>query len=227
MIIPFKPLELFELNPDYRIVELKENFVVIDNWYKNFNKITEILDNIPVPIWKTSINSRNFIDYFDCRPSISLPFIDPHDFTFFVELKKLVSRFFSSKPLQLINPLFEFNYFKNNIPGISSNYQLFPHTDKQEENFDVYNCIVYMDTISSGGTAFYPGIQELENKEHENILFDISQLNRFVIKSSPNRLVIFRGDMYHGGYIKNHDEYLNSWRKNHIIFLKETPYSSY
>ena len=67
MIVPFIPGDLFELNSN-----LKPRFdgevLIIDNIFKNYQNVLDICHNMPVEQWKTNSNSRNFKDYYDCRP---------------------------------------------------------------------------------------------------------------------------------------------------------------
>jgi hypothetical protein len=213
MIIPFCSEDLFEINKDYEIVSFENNVLVIDNWYKNYEKIYEILQNIAVPNWKKHENSRNFIDYFDCRASIPLHFPTHKTEKSINVYLELLNRFFNRKTVTLATLHQEFNYFKNINTNVSNKLQHFPHTE------DYLNCLIYFDKICSGGTALY-NIESLDSSSEElNIFHDVSDYDMYLIKSKPNRLVIFDGKRYHGGYIENHNEYVEDWRINQAIFF--------
>ena len=70
MIIPFIPEDLFELNNNIQ-PKFDKEVIVIDNVFKNYQNILDICYNLPVEHWKTSSNSRNFKDYYYCRPRFS------------------------------------------------------------------------------------------------------------------------------------------------------------
>jgi len=108
----------------------------------------------------------------------------------------------------------EFNYFKNNKKNVSNNFQHFPHID------NYYNALVYLDKICSGGTAIYD-MPSIVNTEQYNLLYDISNYSKRVIKAIPNRLVIFNGRQMHGGYIEDHNKYVNNWRFNQVLFFRQ------
>jgi hypothetical protein len=169
---------------------------------------------MPLPIWKPSSGSKNFVDYYDCRPCLTHPWLNPSHFNFYEEILLLVKKFFNCNTARIRNSLFEFNFYKNIKKGLSNNLQFFPHSDGT-----TFNCIIYFDTVSSGGTALYPEIKYLENTERSNLLYDVSKFKRTIIPARPNRLVIFDGSVYHGGFIENHNSYVSNWRKNQVIFL--------
>jgi hypothetical protein len=80
------------------------------------------------------------------------------------------------------------------------------------------NCIIYLDKICSGGTAIYD-IKNLDNHEHLNLLYDVSNVPFKLIQAKPNRLVLFNGDRFHGGYISDHTMYETNWRINQVVFF--------
>lgn len=218
MITPFNPDELFEINENINVVELNERYLIVDDFYKNYNDIKEILYNMSVQRWKASSQSRNFIDYYDCRPTIRINFptdksISPHQ-----KCADLIQEHFGERyKLSLETEMYEFNYFKNNIKDISNQYQHFPHRDH------TYAGLVYLDDVCSGGTALYDNSVNIVNTEEQNIFYDVSNLEKEVLHAKPNRLIIFKGNLLHGGYIENHNDYLNNWRINQCIFFEPDP----
>jgi len=215
MIIPFIPEDLFELNNNIQ-PKFDKEVIVIDNVFKNYQNILDICYNLPVEQWKTSSNSRNFKDYYDCRPRFS---------NWFPNQQKIQNRL--STLLSITNGYynlngnltsegdFNFNYFKHLKQNISKDYQQCPHYD------EYFNVIFYIDPFENGGTALYKNIN-LQNKEEENLLINVSNLKiENIINSKPNRCVIFPGYKLHGGYIKNHDIYYYNWRINLVHFFKK------
>ena len=51
MNIPYVPEDLLEIG-DYEVVSNENNILVVDNWYKNFEELHQVVTNIPVPRWK-------------------------------------------------------------------------------------------------------------------------------------------------------------------------------
>jgi hypothetical protein len=212
MIIPFCPEELFEINSNYKVTSFDNDILIIDSWYKNYEDIEKVLQNMSIPNWKKHSEGRNFIDYYDCRTSIPVNFPTNNLDKIISNYPKIISKFFGENVNLLKNNPFEFNYYKNNVKNVSSNLQHFPHID-----FD-FNCIIYLDSVASGGTAIYD-VEYLENVEEYNLLHNVSKYNKHLIEAKPNRLAIFKGNRYHGGYINNHDDYFDKWRFNQVLFF--------
>jgi len=214
MIIPFIGQDLFEVNPNYTIVEQSNTFLVIDNFYKNYDEIFNVLNNIPAPAWKyTSRDTKNFVDYYDCRPTIDIRF--SNGYQHIDEIHRLIFGKWNSDTAQIETKPYEFNYFKVINSNVNETHQMFPHVD-----YD-YTAIIYLDKIGNGGTAFYD-IDEIPNNENENLLVDVSSYTKTIIESKPNRMLIFKGETPHGGYIRNYDAYSTDWRINQAIFFKKS-----
>ena len=213
MIIPFECENLFELNDNLQ-PQFDGEVIIIDNIFKNFQNIIDICNNIPVEKWKDSPNSRNFKDYYDCRPVFNNYYpnrekVDKRLST----LLSITDYYFNLEGNITTTPQFSFNYFKHKKQNIPQHLQQYPHKDL------FYNCIFYIDPFSNGGTALYED-KNLENKEHTNLLYDISNFKiKKQIPSIPNRCAIFPGNILHGGYIKDHDKYYYNWRINMIHFF--------
>ncbi len=211
MIIPFKPSEIFERNPKAK-TSVDGDVVIIDDYYLHYEDIYDMLMNTYAPMWKADKeHSRNFIDYYDCRPCISIAHADiKYEFDIIAEVYHEQGRI-----EKLGSNLKEYNYFKWKENISPQTHQMYPHRDTQ------YASIIYMDKVCSGGTAFYEGITgHFENNEGRDLFYDVSTMIKKVIPAKPNRHIIFRGDKFHGGYIEDHNKYVNDWRINECIFYK-------
>lgn len=223
MITPFIIEDLFEVS-DKLTAKYENGIIIVDNFYKNFEKVHAVLQNMPVPNWKLSSTSRNFKDYYDCRPLIyngNAAFVDN------VQLNNATKKVFkiandlmeesltAKGKIQHLN--FEFNYFKHISLPESNDIQFYPHHDSP------IAAIIYLDKVCSGGTALYHDLNpsEFPNLEHNNVMHDTSNLKRQIIPAKPNRLVIFPGGTMHGGYIEDHSKYLNDWRINQVMFFDQ------
>ena len=213
MIKPFIPHKLFEVNENFD-VKFENDIIIIDNYYKNYNDILEVLYNMNVPIWKWSDNGRNFKDYYDCRPTIQNEIKSESEIINLRNIFKLILQYYNEKEMlyEVYHNIYEFNYLKHikNIPN--NNYQFYPHIDFP------YASIIYLDEVCSGGTAFYKEMKNIENLEHQNLFYDVSNLDKTVVEAKPNRHIIFKGSEYHGGYIEDHNKYINDWRINQVRF---------
>ena len=229
MIRPIEPEKLLEIG-DYNIVSYEDNVLIVDDWYKNFQELYDVVTNMPASRWKWSEEGRNFKDYYDCRPKINFNYQDRALVDKFLnEIKYLINTHFNlSKKLetiQLRTGLLEFNMFKNIKPNLSNEFQFTPHIDGTDQ--DSFNCIIYFDKVCSGGTAIYKNLpQQIEQhniqslyNEHLNIFFDVTPYDKLLIKAKPNRMVVFNSNIYHGGFIENHNAYLNDWRINQIFII--------
>ena len=211
MIIPYVSEGLFEVNPNFN-VNFNGYSISIDNWYVNYDDIYHILQNMPVARWKWVQGGRNFIDYYDCRPIFPIPLTSQNVKSTTI-IASLIKEFFKeNKNCKLSNTNIEFNYFKNNKINLSNNYQHFPHKDFN------YNAIVYLDKVCSGGTAIYD-MPQVSNTEQFDIFYNVDNISKNIIRSAPNRLVIFDGNFMHGGYIEDHNKYVNEWRINQVMFF--------
>ena len=215
MINPFISDELFEINRNATVsFDAVNEIIYIDDVFKNYEEILDLIYNVNVESWKMSSTSRNFIDYYDCRLDYNNEKTYKKDNRFFYDL---INYYFKLNNKELFfQNAYTFNYFKNKIKGITSNYQFFPHYD------NAFNIIFYLDTTCNGGTAIYENIDNWVNEEKHNLFYDISRLEtKTIIQSKPNRASIFKGDKLHGGYIQTHDVYYYNWRINMVNFVKE------
>jgi len=186
MIVPFIPGDLFELNSNLK-PKFDGEVLIIDNIFKNYQNILDICHNMPVEQWKTNSNSRNFKDYYDCRPIFqNHSFNETNDVDRLDVLNSLLKHYFKENNSKYATN-FTFNYFKHLKNNVSKNYQHYPHFD------DLYN-----------------------------IMYNISDLKiKKIIKSKPNRCVIFSGKTLHGGYIEDHSIYYYNWRINLVQFVEQ------
>jgi len=236
VIIPFKTKEVFEVsdNIEVKIHETSDNlrYITVDNFYKNYDKLYDILTNHPVPNYKGTHlqNSRNFVDYYDCRPHIPFEYDsdDPNiDISISEAIEYIINiandiwkdRIPKGKVLDSENNQILFNYFKHIKLPKHKNMQMTPHVDTP------IGGVIFLDKVSSGGTAIYK--RRKEKKKHESkkgdedLFRDITGYDKIIIPAKPNRLVLFPAVVMHGGYISDHSKYLNEWRINQVIFLHE------
>jgi|TARA_B100001094_G_scaffold132931_1_gene128811 hypothetical protein len=222
MNISYIPEDLITIGK-YKVVSFENNVLVIDNFYKNYEELYKILKTIPLPRWQFAKGTKNFKEYYDCRPVLHVPYFDRKNIILRYEkvYSYLLKRFFNyDKIIEISTDLLEFNFYKNIKKGVSNKMQFAPHKDW------AYNCIVYMDKVSSGGTVIYNDLSESDYNnigkgQHDNYkLRDMSAFSKTLIPAKPNRLVIFPGSVYHSSYIDNHNKYTKNWRMNHIIQIR-------
>ena len=207
--------DLFKISSKINPYMIDNDVIVIDNVYENFNQIVDILQNGIAPSWKISETSRNFKDYYDCRPVIPIWFNRKNTNFFINTICDLIKSFYGVNDLKCLNGhMREFNMFKHiNLPDPTKDIQFFPHRDTR------FTGITTFDSICSGGTAIYDIDFQLENDEKENLFYDVTNIPKRVIQSNPNSMIIFRSTQYHGGYIEDHKKYLNDWRINEVLFF--------
>ena len=217
MVRPILIEELFELNNKLS-PRFDGDIIVIDDIFKNYNDIFEICNNAVVEQWKTdnSDKARNFKDYYDCRLKLINNFPDYSKVALRLNtLIKILSHYFKENPNNILaEKKLEFNYFKHIKKDVPINMQHFPHFD------EYYNVIFYIDKFENGGTALYE-YADIVNREEQNLMYDVSKLKiKKLIKSKPNRCVIFNGSNLHGAYIESHNIYRDNWRINMANFLQ-------
>ncbi|MCH1612028.1 MAG: hypothetical protein L7S72_01905 [Flavobacteriales bacterium] len=206
MPIPINVEELFKLNPLDNI-EYHENWVCIDDFYKNFDQIQTLFEHMPVESWKMSKWSRNFKDYYDCRPAFanwepSKEMLDQR----LEPLNNLVGGLVGWDNVAIEKSL-AFNVFQHKKENLPITKQHHPHYDR-----DMVNILIYIDKHANGGTALYEN-EDILNKEGSNLIIDVSDFKiKEIIPAKPNRCVIFSGNFLHGAYIEDNDVYYNNWR---------------
>ena len=206
MPIPINVEELFQLNPDSKVTYYKD-WVCIDDFYKNFDEIQHMFENMPVESWKMSKWSRNFKDYYDCRPAFanwepSKELMDER----LKPLNKFVGSLVGWDNVAIEKSL-AFNVFKHKKENLSVNMQHHPHYDR-----DMVNILIYIDKHANGGTALYEN-EDILNKEASNLIINVSEYKiKEIIPAKPNRCVIFSGNFLHGAYIEDNSVYYNDWR---------------
>ena len=212
MITPFRFNDIFKPNPDSKIV-VEDNIVYIDDFFSDFDRILDLIYNMNVEVWKHGDDSRNFVDYYDCRHTINNPFVK--EVTFNKTIIDIIRYFYSVETYPTEQNTIGFNYFKSLKKDVPNSLQHFPHRDR------AFNVLVYLDNESNGGTAIYDIDYDLKNTEETNLLCDVSDFKlKTIVKAKQNRCVIFDGNQYHGGHIDDYEVYYNSWRINLVNFYE-------
>lgn len=215
--------ELFKFNSNF-IADFDGEVLTIDNFYEDPDTLYEWIKNRDYPMWKynTERNTRNGIDYNDCRITDKIA----HPTRIYEnEMERVVNicrRYFHTGGYDW-QRIYEFNCFQT-LSVFDKNIQHYPHTDSElstPDNESTLNMIVYMDKEEDGGTAIYEGTW-LSNDEHLNVLYPV--LDRFelrrVVPAKFNRCVIFPGNRIHGAWIDDYSKYTgDSWRYSQVNFL--------
>jgi len=218
-MLPFDVEKTFQLSENLHI-DYKQNYVIIDNLYKNITDICNLLKYSPVENYGETENNgndtSNFHKYYDCRPYFAnwSPRINLLDYrkNFFVNIcKRLLPKNYDLEFGRHIM----FNCFKNLDENISSNLQHAPHIDE-----NCVNILTYIDPICDGGTALYKNVNLSENSK-DSLLQNTSQFEILdFIPAKQNRCVIFDGNIPHGAVIDDYKNYSNDWRITQISFVR-------
>ncbi len=243
-MFPYKPEEIFTINkhlePEVFPLGNSENVVVtVDNFYEHPEKVREIVLQTPYPIWKHNEQSRNFIDYYDCRHFFSVPFEQPKQI-----VKRIAQEIFG---IEILNTDIEFvtNLFKliNDQPPDS---QPHPHDDGIRL---AALLTLNTDEECSGGTAFYrpknPRYDYMspDSAEYEKMADEIYTMDKDwedgtnyfsqaystewelidVVPAKFNRLLIYPGIYFHGAW-HEHNAFKDHFRVNQVLFFDEVKY---
>ena len=206
---------MFDLNLDYKVVLIDNEVAIIDDWYKDYDQIIDMLKRqTPAPYRPDSNVNYDFdngVKYKDCR--LDIPNTNNETLT---EIEKIIGEKLTFAKYDS----FTFNYWKN-IEVPSNNYQSIPHIDSHDF---ALACVIYMDTISSGGTQLYDAVLSDVSGTGLN---DISKFQtkmqikpRRLLEAKPNRLVIYPGNLWHGAFIEDHSKYVDDWRINQVNFMR-------
>ena len=220
MINPIDCHELFQISNNCKITfSEKDQVVYVDNFFKNYNDIVQLTEHAMVDKWKGSHpDSRNYIDYYDCRLTYGYYDRPSHlqgnyDNLFAKVNEHLKLTIDGADPR---SHTYNLQMFKHRLSGRPNYINFFPHHDPI-----FVNLIVYLDEHCSGGTAVYETHEECPYESEDiNTMVDLRPFNiELITKAQPNRAVLFDGRRLHGGYIHNHDVYYNNWRKSVVMFL--------
>ena len=220
---PFVLDELFKMSPNLD-VKFDGEVVTIDNFYEDPDTLYEWIRNRDYPMWKynTERNTRNGIDYNDCRITDKIAHPTRVYFNEMDRVLNVCREYFHTGAYDW-QRIYEFNCFQT-LSVFDKNIQHYPHTDSEldtPDNESTLNMIIYMDKEEDGGTAIYEGTW-LSNDEHLNVLYPV--LDRFelrrVVPAKFNRCVIFPGNRIHGAWIDDYSKYSgDSWRYTQVNFL--------
>lgn len=203
--------KMFEINEELEISHSDDNYVIIDNIYKNYDMLHDYICTV-----EKYIRGIYTKDFDNGRTRLG----------FHVKSKQILNDII----LKISNEYWGFNdtiedndilinSMKLNIP-IPEHVQHWPHVDPGTSG------IVYLDKICSGGTAIWEVPEGLDEEYLESTLSfgrsyfrDVSRL-KLVDKviAKPNRLVILNARKLHGGYIDDKEKYLGQERFQQIIF---------
>lgn len=214
--------EIFKINEDYTVVETTNDYVILDNIYVNIDKVLNFIEALP-EYANRSINDEEENKYRQYRKYLP----NSNDL---LEKKKLdaivvkYAREFFPKNSNIEDTDYVFIHFENHMKDRPEHIQCFPHKDKGN-----VTGLIYIDDIQDGGTMFYkkPEVTEenklaLENIGNKNgsFLRDISPMIKIrKLQHKQNRMVIFKGGYdIHGGWIDNHNAYLNKKRIAQVLF---------
>jgi len=220
MILPFDLSNAFKVSNSLNAF-VKDDIVIIDNFYENYDTLYGILTNMAIPNFKSILNENNlnFKNYYDCRSIIQHRWSERQSNDTKETILKIAKDIFKYDYV-CESKDYDFNYFKHiNLPK-NNDIQMEPHIDSD------IGAIIYLDKISSGGTALYPTLNSPLDNKHVNLMLNVNGIEKNIIPAKPNRLVLFPAQQYHGGYIEDHSKYLNDWRINQVFFLykKELDY---
>ena len=212
--------ELFELNPDYEVVSFDGEVMIVDNWYKNYDQIIEVMKK-QTPITYTSdgapeISEENGKEYFDGRVIFPNSKFNKKYLKSVEEILKLINT--TPDDVHFETNALIFNYWKSG-KIYENKFQSRPHTD----GTNTFACVIYLDELCSGGTAFY---KSKEKPSSGSGLIDIQNITveqcielKRVIPAKPNRMIIYEGNTPHGAFIEDHSKYIDEWRINHVHFI--------
>jgi hypothetical protein len=244
-MFPFRPEEAFAVNNEIDIeivtIEGTDNQVVIaDDFYKNPDTVRQIILNTPYPIWKDQPDTRNFIDYYDCRQSLNLTYIAPQ-----LAVKQIAEQFLHiavNAPAQTFNT----NLFKL-LTEQPANSQPYPHDDG-----NLLAALVMLNTEAecSGGTAFYrcksprldrmPADPERHREVHERIFsgdnyetgshYFMENYEKYwevlgVVPMKFNRMLVYPGVFFHGAWHEQ-NAFSDCYRINQVMFIGDVTYDS-
>ena len=238
---PYKPDELFAINehPKVELTRLGDSnnmVVVIQDFYKHPEKVRDLVLSTPYPIWKSSETSRNFIDYYDCRHFIDVPFTHA----------QLMVQAIAKEVLHIDIRTHEVNLITNLFKLMSEQ-----PLDSQPHPHDDWLRVAAILTLNtpeecSGGTAFYrkknpkmdfmptaPGAYDKayekiypadeaweDGSSYFNEIYEEYWERLDMLPMQFNQLVIYPGVFFHGAWHEQ-NAFKDYFRVNQVMFFDD------
>ena len=225
---PYVTEELWRISPKLEPeFDAVKQVLTIPNFFANPEDIYEHLSNRPVPMWKYNPerNSRNGVDYLDCRVVDTVGHPSREYINSLETMKSLCRRYWWKGDYNTSlsgGEQIEINCFKT-LSVTDNKFQHYPHIDSDlgcPDSTSTLNLLVYLDKEENGGTAVYGG-EWIHNREEQNLLYPVEELFdiEHVIPAKFNTCVIFPGNRLHGAYIDDYNKYKDNWRYSYVKFL--------
>ena len=238
---------MFRVNPqlDFEVRTLPDDggrYLICDNFYADADAVRQLILSTPYPMWaNTPAQSRNFVDYHDCRHSLLIPSFEPQSAV------AQLARDYLQIEIQQGRHHFSTNVWKL-LTEQPPNSQPFPHDDG-------LNCaaLVMLNTPEecSGGTAFYrckkPRLcaMPLETRRREQLIeqvysgarshngqcYFLERWERYwqcldIVEMRFNRLLIYPGVLFHGHW-QEPNTFRDCWRVNQLMFFDQVAFHPY
>jgi len=240
-----EPNELFAINNSMKVklIVIDEfKILIVDDFYKNPEKLREYLLNSPAPIWKNSQTGFNKIDYWDCRHEHKI------NSETYLEAQRCIAALARYYLDTIVNkPIIELN---SNVLQIKKSRDL-PSVSVVHHDDHCLAALVYLNTQEecNGGTGFF--------RNRFNGVFNISRLSQlemgalndwyhrndlqedgrsyflenwqewwgleYLAKMRFNRLVIYQGKIFHAAYF-DRTAFTKIPRLNHMMFFDDVRY---
>lgn len=199
---------MFEVNENFIITEITDKYIIIDNFYKNYDELYEYIINKKKDIRPDSIFDERYNNY---RTTIYKN-IDNK----LINIIKKYSKEIFKYDVEIINKeLISINSISLN-KNIESYLQHWPHNDPGP------TAIIYLDKIGDNGTVIYKDQIDLSKDVFRPKLGYFRDTRDLTIdsyiESKPNRLVILNAIFTHGSYIKDHSKFIGNERIHQIVF---------
>jgi len=212
---------LFELSDSIVVSSVSDNIIVVDNVYKTPELIREYILASPAPIWKTSENTKNFIDYYDCKHDILFkgnPLKGIYDFV--VDI--ILEHYWGNVDIIENAEKFMTNVFYN-IDDCGMNISV-PHIDSEDPSMDCIGILIPFNYQNEGDswTSFYKqkDTSVLPIYENGTNNFDGEELSKWELlyesKHNFNQMIIFSGQCPHGS---KHTSFIDVPRMNQVGFF--------
>jgi len=189
----------------------KEKILILDGFFKNFLELQNMVFSCPPGNWKYKEGTKNYVDYYDCR----LSFLPHQNLMLHVSNNIIKEQYGKDTKLQ---DVVEANWFKQ-IKDKRNDYA-WPHQDSITDS--KYTCLIYMNSESLGGTAFFEQIQNDSNTEELDYWGSNPTSWKMIdyVEMQPNRMVVFPAKMFHAAYHPKNG-FFNNPRINIVYWMEE------
>jgi len=203
--------EVFAVNDEFKIEKIENDIIIIDNLFKDWQKVREFFLQQPWPMWKEVENTKNGTEYLEAKQDLTSSYLQAYNSV----MSKVIKLIYNTETRHLGDTIRSL-IFKQLIPNKCEFGRI--HADDTSGK-DAFTVLTYLNTEEecSGGTAFFPNIREPEGHGGRNFWssnHDEESKICIKINMKPGQTIVYRTNLTHAPWVPE-----NKWYDNPRITI--------